>query len=84
MFVRLGFQIDVVLRAAQRFEVALDLIKIGVLGDQMPDHERGIDDFFETQLFGDIKWRAEEARGGDLAVDEQRQAVEQADRRSAT
>ena len=77
VFECLRFEIDILLGAAQRFKVTLHVAQVGVAGNQMGDHKSGIDDFVETQLLGDVVRRAEQICRRHLAIEEQRQAVEQ-------
>ena len=48
MFVSLRFQVDIMLRASQRFEVSLDILQVGVFGDEMANHERRVDNLFKS------------------------------------
>ncbi len=43
----------------------------------MTDHKSGVENLLETQLLGDVKRRAEQTRRRNLAIDQQRQAIEQ-------
>jgi len=77
MLVSFRFEVDGMLRPAQRFEITLDILQVGSLRNYVADHEGRVDNFPETELRRDIKRRAEQTCRRDLAICEQRQAVQQ-------
>jgi hypothetical protein len=58
--VKLGPQVDVALRPAQRPEIFAHVFGIGRAGDHRGHHEREIDDFAKAELLGEIVRAAEQ------------------------
>ena len=75
--VALGPQVDVALRAAQRAEILLHVLRVHVARDHGGDHEGGVDDLAEAELLGEVVRAAEQRRRRHLAVDQLLQAAEQ-------
>src|SRR6266481_7769837 len=77
MLIKLGLHVDIMLRPAQRVEVALHVFQIGVSGHQMTDHKRRVNDLAKAQLLDNIERRAEKACRWDLAVYKQSKPVQE-------
>src|SRR5207247_7664906 len=68
--VALRAQVDVALRAAQRAEIFLHVLGIGVAGEHRGHHERAVDDLAEAELLEEVVGPGKQRRGRHLAVDQ--------------
>src|SRR5206468_11977539 len=68
MLVALRLEVDLALGVTQRVEVALEVLAVGVLADQRPHDERGVDELAKAELLEQVVLGAEHVRRLDPAL----------------